>query len=104
MTAAPAGPRNRFQISTLRYARQGYFVVLVAATGAGMGLVAVGFQEMLKEVTDLFFGPLGQLDLGATLLDRPYIALAPALGGLLVGLYFLHIVRRPAGHGVSEVI
>src|SRR5579883_791875 len=104
MVAAPVAPRGRRRLAVLRTLRQGYFVVLVALTGAGMGFVAVAFQELLKQMNTLFFGRLGQLDLGSTLLDRPYIALVPALGGLLVGLYYLYVVRRPAGHGVSEVI
>jgi chloride channel protein, CIC family len=104
--ASPAtiSTRSRMPPAVLRYTRQGYFVALVAATGAGMGLVAVAFQELLKGLNSLFFGRLGQLDLGATLLDRPYIALVPTLGGLLVGLYYLYAARRPAGHGVTEVI
>jgi len=70
-----------------------------------MGLVAVGFQEMLKAAQRLFFGPLSnEIDFSTTLLQKPWVALIPALGGLIVGLYFRFVVRRRAGHGVSEVI
>jgi CIC family chloride channel protein len=101
--AAPAPHAARSAL--IRYARQGYFVALVIATGAGMGLVAVGFQEMLKAAQRLFFGPLSnEIDFSATLLEKPWVALIPALGGLIVGLYFRFVVRREAGHGVSEVI
>src|SRR5947209_9841396 len=80
------------------------FAVLVAIIGAGMGLVAVGFRELLRVANELFFGRFHGLDLTANLFDRPYLALVPAAGGLLVGLYFRFVVRRPPGHGVSEVM
>src|SRR5579883_2064063 len=70
MVAAPVAPRGRRRLAVLRTLRQGYFVVLVALTGAGMGFVAVAFQELLKQMNTLFFGRLGQLDLGSTLLNR----------------------------------
>jgi CIC family chloride channel protein len=90
---------------TLR--RDAGFLLLVTATGAGMGAVAVAFQQLLREANRLFFGGFRgglSLDLSSNLLNRPYIALVPAAGGLLVGLYFYYVVRRPAGHGVSEVL
>lgn len=89
---------------SLRFSERAGFLVLVALTGAGMGLVAVGFRELLRAANLLFFGRFHGLDLTSNLLDRPYVALVPAAGGLLVGLYFAYVVRRPAGHGVSEVL
>lgn len=83
---------------------QAGFLALVIATGAGMGLVAVAFRELLREANRLFFGSFTAVDLASTLLDRPYVALVPAAGGLLVGLYLRFVLRAPAGHGVSEVI
>ncbi len=83
---------------------QAGFLALVIATGAGMGLVAVAFRETLRGANRLFFGSFQAVDLASTLLDRPYVALVPAVGGLLVGLYLRFVLRAPAGHGVSEVI
>ena len=80
------------------------FPLLVAADrrrhGAGRG----GFRELLRGANELFFGSFRRLDLTANLLTAPYVALVPAAGGLLVGLYFRFVVRRPPGHGVSEVM
>lgn len=95
---------RRLRAATIHFFRQGWFALVVVATGAGMGLAAVGFRELLKGANTLFFGGFHQLDLGATLLNRPYLALVPAAGGLLVGLYFRFVVHQGAGHGVSEVI
>src|SRR5579883_94799 len=80
------------------------FALLVAVIGGGMGLVAVGFRVMLRAANELFFGRFHGLNLTATLFDHPEVALVPAAGGLLVGLYFQYVVRRPPGHGVSEVM
>jgi CIC family chloride channel protein len=96
--------RLRLPLDTPTIGEQTAFVLIVTAAGAGMGLVALGFQAMLRGANRLFFGPFRQPDLTANLLSRPYLALVPATGGLLVGLYFRYVVRRPAGHGVSEVV
>jgi CIC family chloride channel protein len=96
---------RRLTASSLR--QDAGFLLLVSATGAGMGGVAVGFQQLLRGANRLFFGGFRgglTLDMSVNLLARPYVALVPALGGLLVGTYFYVVVRRPAGHGVSEVL
>ncbi len=78
------------------FAERAGFLVLVALTGAGMGLVAVAFRLLLRESNVLFFGRFHGLDLTTNLLDRPYIALVPAAGGLLVGRCFLQGGRADA--------
>ncbi|HLZ68342.1 MAG TPA: hypothetical protein VKV26_00385 [Dehalococcoidia bacterium] len=63
------GLRERVESAGL--AEQAGFLLLVVATGAGMGLVAVGFRELLHGANQLFFGSFKGVDLAATLLDRP---------------------------------
>jgi CIC family chloride channel protein len=75
------------------------FLALVTGLGAGLG--AIAFVEVTRFLSQLFFegGPNG---LG--LLDRAFVVVLPALGGLVVGLILHFPARHTRGRGIPEVL
>jgi CIC family chloride channel protein len=71
------------------------------AVGAGTGLGAVGFIELIALVERLFFGG-GESAFG--FLGRGLLILGPAVGGLLAGPIIAFFAREAKGHGVPEVM
>src|SRR5579883_1829442 len=63
------GPLRRLGRERVRLDERAGFMLLVALTGAGMGLAAVGFRELLRGANELFFGSFHALDLTGNLLD-----------------------------------
>jgi len=81
------------------------FMVLVAA-GIGLlgGLGAVLFRLMIRAVQRVAWG---EGEFGVALVKAHpwwWIVLAPAIGGLLVGLMVRYLAREAKGHGVPEVM
>jgi len=82
------------------------FLFVAVFVGIAVGYVAVVFHDAIAFLSDFFFA--GVIEEGALhLLDdwRGWmLPLIPALGGLLVGLYNMYIVRTRPGHGLASVI
>jgi CIC family chloride channel protein len=78
-------------------------VLLVTAVivGAGTGLGAVIFIELISLIQRLFFQG-GEIALG--FLGRGLFILAPAVGGLLAGPIIAFFASEAKGHGVPEVM
>lgn len=72
---------------------------LIVGVGAGLG--AVAFRWLIDLVRFVSFGWLPGATAG---LGRSYVVIAPALGGLLVGLLVYFFAREAKGHGVPEVM
>jgi CIC family chloride channel protein len=71
------------------------------AVGAGTGLAAVLFIELIAFVQRLFFQYAAST---VGFLGRGLFVLAPAVGGLLVGPVIAFFAREAKGHGVPEVM
>lgn len=82
------------------------FLFVAVFVGIAVGYVAVVFHDAIAFLSDFFFA--GVIEVGTLhLLDdwRGWmLPLIPALGGLLVGLYNMYIVRTRPGHGLASVI
>ena len=100
-------PMKRFFIRLRRFRHNDLLILwsLALVIGAAAALAAIGFRHGIDIVQQLFYGHGGErLASIAGRLPWWQIMLAPAVGGLLVGLlvhYFLP-GRRP--HGVADVI
>jgi len=76
-------------------------IVTAIVVGAGTGLGAVGFIELIGLIQRLFFdgGEKAFPFLGATL-----IIIIPMIGGLLAGPIISYFANEAKGHGVPEVM
>lgn len=91
-------------LGPLRRAPFIHLALMPCLVGATTGAAAIGFVELLALVQRLF---LGSTDLPLHVLPNlPWyrILLAPAVGGLLVGLLIARLAPEAEGHGVPEVI
>lgn len=78
-----------------------FLIVIAALVGTGTGFAAIGFKKLIGICQMLFFGG-GEQVLGG--MGHYYIAVIPALGGLLVGPLVYFLAREAKGHGVPEVM
>jgi CIC family chloride channel protein len=78
-------------------------VLLFTAVLVGLttGLGAIFFRWLIEQVTEISFDWLPQATPG---LGPAYLLLAPAVGGLLVGLLVHNFAPEARGHGVPEVM
>ena len=85
-------------------------VALALLVGAGAGVGAIVFREMIRGVTYLFTGHLQYGATGRTLdpllpgLGVWFVVLAPVVGGLIYGPLVSHFAPEARGHGVPEVM
>jgi CIC family chloride channel protein len=88
----------------LRQTEQIYMVLVAVVIGLGGGYSAVGFRLFIRFINRVAWhqGPY-TLDYIAGL-PIWWKILAPAVGGLLVGLIIHHFSREAKGHGVPEVM
>src|SRR5262245_31056175 len=77
------------------------FLVLVPVTGVVTGFAAVALVRLLALVQKLFWGDAHHLLGPANALPWLHRLLAPAVGGLLVGLLILAVRRPIGGHGTA---
>ncbi len=77
------------------------FLIYAAVIGVGGGYGAVGFRAMIELVTRLAYNVSQQ---GLSSYHGWRVFVAPALGGLLVGLIVFFFAREARGHGVPEVM
>ena len=80
------------------------FLLLVPLTGVLTGLSAVALIRLLAAVQRLFWGSGHDLVAHASELSPLHRFLAPAIGGLLVGLFALALRRPVRGHGTAAII
>jgi CIC family chloride channel protein len=104
----PSAPRSRL-LDWLRATEPG-LVALALTIGAGAGLGAVFFREIIALFTEIF---TGARDYAATpgaphpllpLLGPWFLLAVPVLGGLLYGPLIDRFAREARGHGVPEVM
>jgi CIC family chloride channel protein len=91
-------------LAQARQAEHAFMVLLAVVIGVLGGLGAVGFRLLIKGVQHLVWGA-GALD--AHLIQAHpwwWIALAPAVGGALVGLIAFYLAHEARGAGVPEVV
>ena len=107
---APAGQSlARTATSWLGSNRMG-LVVMALVVGAGAGLGAAGFRELIFFVTWLAtghtqFGQQGHApSLHLALLGIWFVLVVPVVGGLLYGPLIQRFAREARGHGVPEVM
>ena len=81
-----------------------YMVVLAVVVGLLAGFGAVGFRHLVDSLQHVFWDG-GSIDI-AWIRSLPWwhVVLAPAVGGLLVGLIVHYGAREAKGHGVPEVM
>lgn len=87
-------------------------ILLVAAhvIGLAAGLAALLFERLLPIAQGLFFDGVFELERERSLLPEPGAldtirhALAPGLGGLLLGVLLYVLPKEARGHGVAEVL
>ncbi len=85
-------------------------VVMALAVGAGAGLGAAGFRDLIYLVTWLFtgrrtYGQVGhQPSLHLPLLGIWFVLVAPVVAGLLYGPLIQRFAPEARGHGVPEVM
>ncbi len=93
----------------LRGSRAGLLVVALVV-GAGSGLGAVGFRDLIYFFTWLVtghaqFGQQGRVPSGhLPWLGLGFFALIPVIGGLIYGPLIYRYAREARGHGVPEVM
>ncbi len=84
--------------------------VMALVVGAGAGLAAAGFRDLVYLVTWLFtgrrtYGELGHTaSLNVPLLGIWFVVLAPVVAGLLYGPLIQRFAPEARGHGVPEVM
>ncbi|MDO6461758.1 chloride channel protein [Granulosicoccaceae sp. 1_MG-2023] len=85
--------------------QRGRFFALAALVGLLVGLATIGLIEMIGAVQRAFFGRASEADFASIVMQSPLwlVVLAPALGGLLVGL-LLRFVHGKRYHGIADVI
>ena len=91
-------------LARARAAEHTFMVVVAAAIGVLGGLGAVLFRLMIRGVQR---GAWGEGAFGVELVKAHpwwWVVLAPAAGGLLVGLMVRYLAREVKGHGVPEVM
>jgi chloride channel protein, CIC family len=88
---------------------EGGRVVLALVIGAGSGLGAIAFRELILGVTELFTGHRDYSAVGRA--GNPHLGLgmwfvlgAPVLGGLIYGPLVARFAPEARGHGVPEVM
>jgi CIC family chloride channel protein len=88
----------------LRQTEQVYMVLVAVVVGLLGGLCAVGFRELIRLLNGIAWHQ-GQYTLDY-LANLPswWKILAPAAGGLVVGLITYRFAREARGHGVPEVM
>src|ERR1700759_4254465 len=102
-------PVGRARASWLGSTRMG-LVVMALVVGAGAGLGAAGFRELIFFVTWLAtghtqFGQQGHApSLHLAFLGIWVVLVVPGLGGLLYGPLIQRVAREGRGHGVPEVM
>lgn len=98
---------SRFLVGLRRFRHNDHFILwsLALLIGATAAAAAIGFRYAIDIIQQLFYGRGGE-NLATIAESLPWwqILLAPAIGGLLVGLLVTHGMpgRRP--QGVAEVI
>ena len=80
------------------------FLLLVPLTGVVTGLAAVALVNVLARVQELFWGSRHDLIGQALALPPLHRFLAPAIGGLVVGLIVLVARQAVKGHGTAGII
>jgi len=93
--------RWRISASRLRIPDLARGILLAILIGLAAGMAAVLFKWMIAWLQRGFFDG-GETALG--FMDRYYVILIPAVGGLVVGLLVHFLARGAKGYGVAEVI
>ncbi|MGD8362786.1 MAG: chloride channel protein [Gemmatimonadota bacterium] len=91
-------------LARARAAEHTFMVMVAAAIGVLGGLGAVLFRLMIRAVQR---GAWGEGAFGVELVEAHpwwWVVLAPAAGGILVGLMVRYMAREAKGHGVPEVM
>ncbi|MHB9145274.1 MAG: chloride channel protein [Symbiobacteriia bacterium] len=88
----------------LSFSSDTWLIVIAALVGGTAGLVAVAFRWLISFFDRLFFEDVGALAARLGLPAGPFVVLAPAVGGLIVGLLLYAFARDARGHGVASVM
>ncbi len=88
-------------LARLGFSGDWFLIPLAAVTGVLAGLTAIGFDMMVEWSDQRLFERLADDRLAPSWLR---IALLPMLGALAVGLIQRYLARKPAGHGIPDVI
>ncbi len=93
-----------FSVKRLTRHDQVVLTVLAVAVGALAGGAAIGFRHVVDAVQDLGYGR-GELDFIGLVSGLPWwqVLLAPALGGLAVGLFIRFFMPNHRPQGVADV-
>ncbi len=82
------------------------FLVLAMCVGLTVGFSVVAFLELIEWIQGLFFTEGSEKRFATIASQSPWwvILLAPALGGLIVGLLITWLIPEKRSHGVADVI
>lgn len=86
----------------LGFSADSFLIPLAALIGAAAGLVATGFDLLVRGAGWVFFGGLGHPTLSIP--DWLWILFLPAIGGLVVGFIQQYLSRTGPSHGIPEVV
>lgn len=98
--------RIKLRLRQLRQSEQTLLIALSVVVGILAGFAAVGFRELVELFTGWVWSGHGSPGAAAAAgaVSPLFILLAPATGGLLVGLLVRHAAAEVKGHGVPEVM
>lgn len=102
-TAPPEPPLTHKLLALLQTRQQGVNIVLACVVGLLVGVVAIGFHELLHLVQTIALGSTSPLAILPTLPWYWKLCL-PAIGGLLVTPIITRWAVEAKGHGVPEVM
>ena len=99
------GKRARTLLLDVRDSRDVLLTVCAVVVGAGAGAAAVFFRYAIDGAQFLFFGFASEREL-RFVMDLPWwhVLLAPAIGGLLVGLLIKYVMPDGRPQGIADVI
>ena len=78
-----------------------FLTLLAAIVGFISGVGAILFRWLINFFVDVFYGIGPRI---FSFMGRSYYAIAPALGGLIIGPIIYYTASETRGHGVPEIM
>ena len=92
------------RIWALRVPESTVLLALALAVGLGTAFGALGFKFLVESAKGFFFGETPPVLQSLVPIRHVWIAVIPALGGIIAGLLIAYFAHEAKGHGVPEVM